>query len=159
MRPLFQTISMACCSLGLLSLTQCGGSSSNGIAPTTLNGTTVSISLGITASSFPNIFELITDNSGQSQLTTRGSQIALWNDALTVVYYKTGDSTAHLNLRWIQGTNNTTVNSLDIPSLEFDQSTHAVAGGEGATLSFQPAGEEMQTLSNITADVTIFYNN
>lgn len=159
MRPLFQTISMACCSLGLLSLTQCGGSSSNGIAPTTLNGTTVSISLGITASSFPNIFELITDNSGQSQLTTRGSQIALWNGAPTVVYYKTGDSTAHLNLRWSQGTNNTTANSLDIPSLEFDQSTHAVAGGEGATLSFQPAGEEMQTLSNITADVTIFYNN
>ena len=126
--------------------------------PTTLNGTTVSISLGITASSFPNIFELITDNSGQSQLTTRGSQIALWNGAPTVVYYKTGDSTAHLNLRWIQGTNNTTANSLDIPSLEVDQSTHAVAG-EGATLSFQPAGEEMQTLSNITADVTIFYNN
>lgn len=156
---------MACCSLGLLSLTQCGGSSSNGIAPTTLNGTTVSISLGITASSFPNIFEIITDNSGQSKLTTRGSQIALWNGAPTgngaptVVYYKTGDSTAHLNLRWIQGTNNTTTNSLDIPSLEFDQSTHAVAGGEGATLSFQPAGEEMQTLSNITADVTIFYNN
>lgn len=159
MRPLFQTISMACCSLGLLSLTQCGGSSSNGIAPTTLNGTTVSISLGITASSFPNIFELITDNSGQSQLTTRGSQIALWNDAPTVVYYKTGDNTAHLNLRWIQGTNNTTEYSLDIPSLEFDQSTHAVAGGEGATISSQPAGQEMQTLNNVTADVTIFYNN
>lgn len=151
---------MAWCSLGLLFLTQCGGSSSgSGSAPTTLNGTTVSISLGITASSFPNIFELITDTTGQSVLTTRGSQIALWNGAPTVVYYKTGDNTAHLNLRWTQGTNNTTAYSLDIPSLEFDQSTHAVAGGEGATLSSQPAGAEMETLNNVTADITVFYNN
>lgn len=160
MLPLSKTVSMACCSLGLLFLTQCGGgSNSGGSAPETLNGTIVSIRLGITASNFPNIFELVTSTNGQSELQTRGSSIELWNGTPTVIYHKTADNVATMNLRWIAGSNNTTANALDIPVLEFDQTTHAVAGGDGATLSYQPAGEDMQTLNAVSADVTVTYNN
>ena len=160
MLPLSQTISMACCSLGLLFLTQCGGgSSSSGNAPEPLHGTVVAIRLGITASHFPNLFELTTGTNGQSELQTRGSASELWNGAPTVIYHKTNDNAATLSLRWIEGKNNTTANSMDIPVLEFDQTTHAVAGGDGATLSYQPAGQEMQTLNAINADVTVTYSN
>lgn len=152
---------MACCSLGLFSLTQCGGgSSSNGHAPDTLNGTTVSIQMVAEAGSpFPNIFTLVTSNDGsQSQLETKGSTIALWNGTPTVIYYKTGDNTGTLSLNWIQGTTNTTRCALDIPALEFDSASHANAGANGATATYQPAGEDQVTITS-TADVTIFYNN
>lgn len=160
MLPLSQKISLACCSLGLLFLTQCGGSSSSGgNAPDTLNGTVLSVRLGITATNFPNIFELITDTNGQSSLQTRGLEIQEWNGSPTVIYHKTGNNAATLSVRWIEGKNDTVSNSMDIPVLEFDQSTHAAAGGDGATLSYQPAGQEMQTINSISADVTITYNN
>ncbi len=160
MLPLSQKISLACCSLGLLFLTQCGGSSSSGgNAPDTLNGTVLSIRLRITASDFPNIFELITATNGQSSLQTRGQNIEEWNGSPTVIYHKTGNNAATLNLRWIAGKNNTTAYSMDLPALEFDQSTHASVGGEGGTLSRQPAGQEMQTLNGVSADVTITYSN
>lgn len=76
-----------------------------------------------------------------------------------MIYHKTGNNAATLNLRWIAGKNNTTAYSMDLPALEFDQSTHASVGGEGGTLSRQPAEQEMQTLNGVSADVTITYSN
>lgn len=160
MLPLSQKISLACCSLGLLFLTQCGGSSSSGgNAPDTLNGTVLSIRLGITASDFPNIFETDHRHQRSVQSSNRGQNIEEWNGSPSVIYHKTGNNAATLNLRWIVGKTILRHIPWTSPALEFDQSTHASVGGEGGTLSRQPAGQEMQTLNGVSADVTITYSN
>ena len=43
MRPFFTSLSAACCSLGILTLAQCGGSSSDaeGLAPSTIGSQSV----------------------------------------------------------------------------------------------------------------------
>ena len=162
MRPLFQTVSMACCSLALLSLTQCGGSSSDakGNAPETLNNTTMSIQTGIIdgdISEIPNIFE-VTVSGSQVALTTKGANIPVWNGQGTVMYFKTAHNTGSLSISWIQGTPaRTTAYTLSIPDLTFESTNHGVSGDQGAIISYRPADGAQVALPATTADVTVTY--
>ena len=48
MRPFFTSLSAACCSLGILTLAQCGGSSSDaeGLAPSTIGSKVLNMHYG-----------------------------------------------------------------------------------------------------------------
>lgn len=161
MRPLFQTVSMACCSLALLSLTQCGGSSSDakGKSPETLNNTLVSIQTGMIdteLSDIPSIFE-VTISGANVTLTTKRNNIVLWNGTGTVLYDKTTHDTGSFSVSWITDKGNTTTHyTLSIPDLTFQSASHAVSGVQGAIISYRHANQATQTLPTTTADISIF---
>lgn len=154
---------MACCILGLFSLTQCGGSSSDakGNAPESNNNTTMSVQTGIIdtdLSNIPNIFEATVTGSSQ-QLTTKAGVVNIWNSSPLIIYIKTDADKASLSISWVQGPSNpaTTHYTLSIPDLTFDSSYHAVSGDQGAIISYRPANAGEVSLPATTADVTVTY--
>lgn len=79
MRPFFTSLSAACCSLGILTLAQCGGSSSDaeGLAPSTIGSKVLNMQVtGITdaAITLPAIFDMTTGDNGAFIIQTQGGR-------------------------------------------------------------------------------------
>lgn len=158
MQPFSRIIALCCSSVALLSLANCGGSSSSsGYAPDSLNETTVVMDLAVTGNAnFPTVFTMTIASGAVTSITTKGSNIPLWNERPTLVYQKLEDNVAKLNLTWIQGTANTENCGISIPRLIFEERTLAKAG-PGATASYTPAGQPTQIVENVGCNVTIHY--
>ena len=76
MRPFLTSLSAACCSLGILTLAQCGGSSSDaeGLAPSTIGSKVLNMQVtGITdaAITLPAIFDMTTGDNGAFIIQTQ----------------------------------------------------------------------------------------
>ena len=76
-RPFLTSLSAACCSLGILTLAQCGGSSSDaeGLAPSTFGSKVLNMMVtGITdaAIDLPDILNITTGDTGASIAQTHG---------------------------------------------------------------------------------------
>lgn len=105
---------------------------------------------------FPTVFTMTIASGAVTSITTKGSNIPLWNERPTLVYQKLEDNVAKLNLTWIQGTANTENCGISIPRLIFEERTLAKAGPE-ATASYTPAGQPPQIVPNVGCNVTIHY--
>ena len=98
-RPFLTSLSAACCSLGILTLAQCGGSSSDaeGLAPSTIGSKVLNMMVtGITdaAIDLPDILNITTGDNGAFIAQTQGEDIDMWNGAGIYSYTKTGNNTA-----------------------------------------------------------------
>lgn len=104
-RPFLTSLSAACCSLGILTLAQCGGSSSDaeGLAPSTIGSKVLNMQVtGITdaAITLPAIFDMTTGDNGAFIVQTQGEDMNMWNGAGIYSYIKTGKNTAELSLSY-----------------------------------------------------------
>lgn len=138
MRPFFTSLSAACCSLGILTLAQCGGSSSDaeGLAPSTIGSKVLNMQVtGITdaAITLPAIFDMTTGDNGAFIIQTQGEDMNMWNGAGIYSYTKTGKNTAELILSYNRNSGsssepNTLMSTIRIPQLTFENATHASSG-------------------------------
>lgn len=125
-RPFFTSLSAACCSLGILTLAQCGGSSSDaeGLAPSTIGSKVLNMQVtGITdaAITLPAIFDMTTGDNGAFIIQTQGENMNMWNGAGIYSYTKTGRNTAELSLSYNRNNGsssepNTLMSTIRIPS-------------------------------------------
>lgn len=106
---------------------------------------------------FPNMMQAIISGA-QVQLTVTGRNMEVWNGQGTVSYFKTAENTARLSISMIEGSPlMTTHYTVNIPDLTFDRSDNAVAGDQGAIVSFRNADDVQHSLPPTTASVTIIY--
>ena len=85
-RPFLTSLSAVRCSLGILTLAQCGGSSSDaeGLAPSTIGSKVLNMQVtGITdaAITLPAIFDMTTGDNGAFIIQTQGENMNMWNGA------------------------------------------------------------------------------
>lgn len=145
----FTSLSAACCSLGILTLAQCGGSSSDaeGLAPSTIGSKVLNMQVtGITdaAITLPAIFDMTTGDNGAFIIQTQGEDMNMWNGAGIYSYTKTGKNTAELILSYNRNSGsssepNTLMSTIRIPQLTFENATHASSGEGGASISYMQA--------------------
>lgn len=165
-RPFLTSLSAACCSLGILTLAQCGGSSSEaeGLAPSTIGSKVLNMQVtGITdaAITLPAIFDMTTGDNGAFIIQTQGEDMNMWNGAGIYSYTKTGKNTAELSLAYNKNTSsssepNTVMCAIRIPQLTFENATHASSGEGGASLSYRYANDgEIIPIDGITISVNI----
>ena len=158
MRPFFTSLSAACCSLGILTLAQCGGSSSDaeGLAPSTIGSKVLNMQVtGITdaAITLPAIFDMTTGDNGAFIIQTQGEDI--------YSYTKTGKNTAELILSYNRNSGsssepNTLMSTIRIPQLTFENATHASSGEGGASISYMQAQDRTPIpIDGITISVNI----
>ena len=158
MRPFFTSLSAACCSLGILTLAQCGGSSSDaeGLAPSTIGSKVLNMQVtGITdaAITLPAIFDMTTGDNGAFIIQTQGAGI--------YSYTKTGKNTAELILSYNRNSGsssepNTLMSTIRIPQLTFENATHASSGEGGASISYMQAQDRTPIpIDGITISVNI----
>lgn len=165
-RPFFTSLSAACCSLGILTLAQCGGSSSDaeGLAPSTIGSKVLNMQVtGITdaAITLPDIFDMTTGDNGAFIIQTQGENMNMWNGAGIYSYTKTGRNTAELSLSYSRNNSsssepNTLMSTIRIPQLTFENATHASSGEGGASVSYMRAQDrEIVSIDGITISVNI----
>lgn len=165
-RPFITSLSAACCSLGILTLAQCGGSSSDaeGLAPSTIGSKVLNMMVtGITDASItlPAIFDMTTGDNGMFIIQTQGEDMNMWNGAGTYSYSKTGKNTASLTLSYNKNNGstsepNTLMNTIRIPQLTFENAFHASSGEGGASISYMKAEDrEIVPIDGITVSVNI----
>lgn len=161
MRPFFTSLSAACCSLGILTLAQCGGSSSDaeGLAPSTIGSKVLNMQVtGITDAA---IFDMTTGDNGMFIIQTQGEDMNMWNGAGIYSYTKTGRNTAELSLSYTRNNDsssepNTLMSTIRIPQLTFENATHASSGEGGASVSYMRAQDrEIVPIDGITISVNI----
>ena len=168
MRPFFTSLAAACCSLGILTLAQCGGSSSDaeGLAPSTIGSKVLNMQVtGITdaAITLPAIFDMTTGDNGAFIIQTQGEDMNMWNGAGIYSYAKAGKSTAELSYYRIRGSSsdpNTLLSTIRIPQLTFENATHASSGEGGASISYMQAQDRTPIpIDGITISVNIKYQS
>ncbi len=165
-RPLFTSFFAACCSLGILTLAQCGGSSSDaeGLAPSSIADKVLNMQVaGIADASvqLPAIFDMTTVENGSFVVQTQGAEVDMWNGAGIYTYAKTGKNTASLSLSY--NTNDgssempsTRVSTIRIGTLTFDNATHASSGEGGASISYMNAEDRTPvSLDGLTISINI----
>ncbi len=166
MRPFLTSLSAACCSLGILTLAQCGGSSSDaeGLAPSTIGSKVLNMQVtGITdaAITLPAIFDMTTGDNGAFIIQTQGENMNMWNGAGIYSYTKTGKNTAELSLSYNRNSGsssepNTLMSTIRIPQLTFENATHAASGEGGASISYMQAQDRTPIpIDGITISVNI----
>jgi hypothetical protein len=161
MRPFLTSLSAACCSLGILTLAQCGGSSSDaeGLAPSTI-GSKV-LNMQVTGITVPAIFDMTTGDNGAFIIQTQGENMNMWNGAGIYSYTKTGKNTAELSLSYNRNSGsssepNTLMSTIRIPQLTFENATHASSGEGGASISYMQAEDRTPIpIDGITISVNI----
>ena len=142
-RPFLTSLSAACCSLGILTLAQCGGSSSDaeGLAPSTIGSKVLNMMVtGITdaAIDLPDILNITTGDNGAFIAQTQGEDIDMWNGAGIYSY------------------TNTLVSTIRIPQLTFENASHASSGEGGASISYMKAEDRQPIpIDGITISVNI----
>lgn len=160
-RPFLTSLSAACCSLGILTLAQCGGSSSDaeGLAPSTIGSKVLNMQVtGITDAA---IFDMTTGDNGVFIIQTQGEDMNMWNGAGIYSYTKTGRNTAELSLSYNRNNGsssepNTLMSTIRIPQLTFENATHASSGEGGASVSYMRAQDrEIVPIDGITISVNI----
>ena len=158
MRPFFTSLSAACCSLGILTLAQCGGSSSDaeGLAPSTIGSKVLNMQVtGITDAA------MTTGDNGAFIIQTQGEDMNMWNGAGIYSYTKTGKNTAELILSYNRNSGsssepNTLMSTIRIPQLTFENATHASSGEGGASISYMQAQDRTPIpIDGITISVNI----
>lgn len=165
-RPFLTSLSAACCSLGILTLAQCGGSSSDaeGLAPSTIGSKVLNMMVtGITdaAIDLPDILNITTGDNGAFIAQTQGEDIDMWNGAGIYSYTKTGKNTAELSLSYNRNDGsssepNTLVSTIRIPQLTFENASHASSGEGGASISYMKAEDKQPIpIDGITISVNI----
>lgn len=165
-RPLFTSFVSACCSLGILTLAQCGGSSSDaeGLAPSSIANKTLSMQVAGIADSdiqIPPILEITTGENGAFSAQTQGTQVDMWNGTGIYTYAKTGKDTASLTLAYNKNDGSaelpaTRMSTIKIDTLTFDNATHASSGEGGASISYMNAEDRQPTpLDGLTISVNI----
>lgn len=165
-RPLLTSFFAACCSLGILTLTQCGGSSSDaeGLAPSSIGDKVLNMQVtGITDASvqLPAIFDMTTVENGAFVVQTQGTDVDMWNGAGIYTYAKTGKNTANLTLAYNMNSGssempNTRMSTIRIPNLTFDNATHASSGEGGASISYMNAEDRTPVpLDGLTISINI----
>ena len=166
MHPFLTSLSAACCSLGILTLAQCGGSSSDaeGLAPSTIGSKVLNMQVtGITdaAITLPAIFDMTTGDNGAFIIQTQGENMNMWNGAGIYSYTKTGKNTAELSLSYNRNSGsssepNTLMSTIRIPQLTFENATHASSGEGGASISYMQAEDRTPIpIDGITISVNI----
>lgn len=165
MRPFLTSLSAACCSLGILTLAQCGGSSSDaeGLAPSTIGSKVLNMQVtGMDAAiTLPAIFDMTTNDNGTFIIQTQGENMNMWNGAGIYSYTKTGKNTAELSLSYNRNSGsssepNTLMSTISIPQLTFENATHASSGEGGASISYMQAQDKTPILiDGITISVNI----
>ncbi len=106
MTSFFRPLTAICCSVALVSLSGCGGSSTEaeGFAPEDISNCRLNVAIpdGVVGGldiGLPPQFEIEFNNKGRFTIIDRGENIDMWHDEGISVYHRTGDgNTASLTL-------------------------------------------------------------